>query len=135
LLTSGARYESFKMTSFSEYTQAGSTIVPARIIMKMTGLFWAKSIGLRYTALPRTSIYADIELEPEPAAEYEYRTDNGAFRAQVNSDKDFKKDVYTLGINTRPVSLYLFPAVIGIQIKITITPIMGPRAFSVIIPV
>lgn len=103
MLTSGARYESFKMTSFSEYTQAGSTNRTRKNYNEDDRTILGESIGLRYTALPRTSIYADVELEQNQQQEYEYRTDNGAFRAQVNSDKDFKKDVYTLGINTRPV--------------------------------
>ncbi len=103
MLTSGARYESFKMTSFSQYNQAGTTNRLRKNYNEDTRTILGESIGLRYTALPRTSIYADVELEQNQQQEYEYRTDNMAFRAQVNADKDFNKDVYTVGMNTRPI--------------------------------
>ncbi len=115
-LTTRLRYEKSKTNSSSQYTRDGvyyllnydgvvDFIQNADADVDKSGL--GESIGLQYRVFPRTALYLDLDLEQTRLEYLEItRGINGSSaptRYSWDSDVDLSRNIYTLGMNTRPL--------------------------------
>ncbi len=113
--TTRLRYEKSKTSASSQFTKDGSSSTAGNGIVdyiqressreEKSGV--AEGIGLRYSALLRTTFYMDMDWEQ---SQINYTNNLWGVPGSAtpttdnyNRDKDFNKDVYTVGVNTRPI--------------------------------